>query len=343
MISQRDIDEWFLGYKTRVVKKRDSNLPIFPWGKKSSVKQGCGLVNLKAAAQKHPEVMVKIPKRMSKNSNGIKGIRSHLEYISRNGQITVETQSGEKLEGSKSIKEFIHEWGNLGIPERSQYREALNIVLSMPSGTPPNAVLNAARNFAAEQFEGHQYVFALHHESEREGEPGHPHVHLCVLMRDEFGQRMNPRKNDLFEWRVHFAEKLREEGVECAATRRQHRGKVIKPENSTLKAMRRRGKMGYVDKQEIEELLRAIKNNERPKHPFIKETMQTRGYIFEQYGLIARELYKMGHKSEAKIISQLAKEMIVQPLTTQAQAKYDAMSNYRQKYSQTLEVSDIER
>ena len=64
--------------------------------------------------------------------------------------------------------------------------------------------------------------------SEKEGEPEHPHVHLCVLMRDTYGQRLNPRKNDLFEWRVRFAEKLREEGVECAATKRQHRGKILK-------------------------------------------------------------------------------------------------------------------
>jgi hypothetical protein len=87
----------------------------------------------------------------------------------------------------------------------------------MPAGTPPQAVKDAAREFAAEQFQGHQYAFALHTDSERPDEPAHPHVHLCVLMRDEFGQRLNPRKNDLFEWRLRFAEKMREQGVPCAA------------------------------------------------------------------------------------------------------------------------------
>lgn len=64
----------------------------------------------------------------------------------------------------------------------------------MPAGTPPEAVKNAAREFAAEQFQGHQYAFALHTDSERPDEPAHPHVHLCVLIRDEYGQRLNPRK-----------------------------------------------------------------------------------------------------------------------------------------------------
>lgn len=43
--------------------------------------------------------------------------------------------------------------------------------------------------FAAEQFEKHEYAFALHHESERDGEPPHPHVqmhrHAATTSRSE--------------------------------------------------------------------------------------------------------------------------------------------------------------
>lgn len=61
-------------------------------------------------------------------------------------------------------------WQKSGIRENSDKREAINIVLSIPAGTSPQAVLNAARQFAAEQFEKHEYAFVLHHESERDGE-----------------------------------------------------------------------------------------------------------------------------------------------------------------------------
>ena len=141
-------------------------------------------------------------------------------------------------------------------------------------GNPPHerinqsalkAVLNAARNFAAEQFDGHKYAFGLHHESDKEGEPPHPHVHLCVLVRNQFGERLNPRKNDLFEWRVRFAEKLRDEGVLCAATKRVHRGRVQKAEKSILRAMRSRGKVPDRYRQQAEELIEAVRNSERQK------------------------------------------------------------------------------
>ena len=327
MSLNRKIDDWFLGFKTRSVKAKDSGVPLAKSKHRSKsgipLKPGSGLANLTAAAKKHPEVMVKIPKRLSQFSKGMQGVVNHLDYISRNGKITVETQSGEKLDGKKAVKSLTEDWKKLNIPENSKHREALNIVLSMPAGTPPEAVLNAARNFAAEQFRDHQYVFALHHESEKEDEPEHPHVHLCVLMRDAFGQRMNPRKNDLFEWRVRFAEKLREEGVECAATRRQHRGRTIKPENGLLRAMRQRGVAGNVHQQQAAELIKAMQNSDRTKHPYLQEAMKTRGYILSEYGLIAKELYKMGHKTEARIISQLAKDMAGQPFTTQAQRQYD--------------------
>ena len=56
---------------------------------------------------------------------------------------------------------------------------------------------------------------------------------------------------------------------------------------------------------------------------YIQKVMQTRGYILAEYGLIAKELYKMGHKNEARLISRLAKDMVGQPLSTKAQREYD--------------------
>ena len=130
-------------------------------------------------------------------------------------------------------------------------------------------------------------------------------------------------KNDLFEWRVRFAEKLREEGVLCAATKRQHRGKTLKPENSFVRSIRSRGDLPDRYKQQAEELIEAVKNSDRPKHPFLREAMQTRGLVLEEYGKIAKELYKMGNKTEARIISKLAKEVAGESFDTQAQRQYD--------------------
>jgi plasmid-related protein len=323
------IDDWFLGYKTRAVKSKDRGGLYLGNGRRPSkpLKSGSGLTNLKAAALKHPEVMVKIPRRLSSNSKGIAGVRGHLDYVSRNGKIQVETNDGERLNGKREVRDLVEDWKRLGIAEHTKHKEALNIVLSMPPGTPPQAVLDAARNFAAEQFEGHKYAFALHHESDKEGEPPHPHVHLCVLVRNQFGDRLNPRKNDLFEWRVRFAEKLREEGVQCAATRRQHRGITQKPEKGVFRAIKSRGQVPNRYRQQAEELIEAVKHNERPTHQSLKKIMHTRGLIVDEYGKIAKELYKMGHKTEARIISRLAKETAAQPRDTKAQQQFDTALN----------------
>jgi hypothetical protein len=341
----KSVDDWLLGHKTRAVRTQDSGGFLF--GRKKSpppLKPGYGLTNLRAAALKQPEVMVKITRRKSNAGNGLKGIRNHLDYISRNGEVEVENQDGEKLNGKKALRNQTKDWQKLGIPENGKRREALNIVLSMPAGTPPQAVKDAAREFAAEQFQGHQYTFALHTDSERPDEPAHPHVHLCVLMRDEFGQRLNPRKDDLFEWRLRFAEKMREQGVPCAATRRQHRGVTRKGENFVLHSMRKRGYAGNVHKEQAKTLIEAIKTGNRPAHIFLKEAVATRSEIVSEYAKIARELYKSGHKTEARLLSKFAKKVNETGFTTQAQAIFDkSVHDLYQSQSQNINVADIER
>ena len=332
MTLHRHIDNWFLGFTTRAVYAKKSTPPSvkLPTQRKG-IKAGFGLRNLTAAAKKHPEVMVKIPRRHSQNSKGLHGIRNHLDYISRNGEIPIETHSGEKLDNKERISSLLNDWKKLGIPEESRYREAINIVLSMPAGTSPEAVLNAARAFAEERFSDHQYAFALHHESDRAGEPPHPHVHLCVLIQNEYGERLNPRKNDLFEWRVHFAEKLRDEGVQCAATRRQHRGKTQKAEKSEIRAIRQRGVLPETVKRWQIELADALQNGREPHNPFQSQAEKTRQRISQEYAQIAKVLYQQGYKTEALLMSQLKKQLDAQPHETQAQQQYRQI---RQKMQQ---------
>ena len=322
MSIHRQIDDWFLGYATRAVRSKENPLPRMRGGRGKGLKTGFGLRNLVAAAKKHPEVMVKIPKRLSQNSKGLRGIRNHLDYVSRNGEVELETHTGEKLYGKKDVKRLLHQWQKSGIPEESRHREAINIVLSMPAGTPPEAVKNAAREFAAEQFPNNQYAFALHHEAEREGEPPHPHVHLCVLMQNDMGERLNPRKNDLFEWRVRFAEKLRDEGVQCAATKRPQRGKTQKAENSIVRAVKQRGVQPKRITQRNRQVAQAFRNRSEPAHPYLDKAARTRDTLADEYAQIARALYLEGYKIEAKLVGQLKKRLDTQDFTTQMQREY---------------------
>lgn len=72
--------------------------------------------------------------------------------------------------------------------------------------------------------------------------------------------------------------------------------------------------------------------------------MQTRGIIVKEYGLIAKELYQLGHKTEAKIMRKLAVEVSNAGFTTRAQTIFDKSTHdLNQKRSQNSNVPDIER
>ncbi|WP_343672891.1 relaxase/mobilization nuclease domain-containing protein [Paraburkholderia heleia] len=167
-----------------------------------------------------PEVMVKITNKAA-SAQGMGAVRRHLRYISRNGQVELEDQNGDRITGVDALRDLKKTWqfGGWGIPESSTRREVFNILLSMPPGTDRQAVRDAARDFAAQEFgDGRAYVFATHDDE------AHPHVHLSVQVRGPDGHRLNPRHKDLQRWRERFAEQLREHGVEANATPRRARG-----------------------------------------------------------------------------------------------------------------------
>ena len=91
-------------------------------------------------------------------------------------------------------------------------------MLSMPHGTSPIAVQQAARAFAKIELARHRYVMVLHDHQ------ANPHVHLSVRATGKDGSRLNPRKTDLHRWRETFAERLRELGIEAEASRQATRG-----------------------------------------------------------------------------------------------------------------------
>ncbi len=171
------------------------------------------------------QVMVKI----TGGGRGMTAIQAHMRYISRQGKeivggrgetLEMEDELGRKLKGKDAIKELAEDWRLAGtyINDDSRRKEAFNIILSMPEGTPPEAVLRAARRFAHETFDGHKFVFVLHTDTKS------PHVHLAVRAERCDGVRLNPRKADLQRWRERFASRLQEQGVNALATPARARG-----------------------------------------------------------------------------------------------------------------------
>lgn len=198
------------------------------------IRLSAGAVRMRISALVAPgatQVMVKV----TGGGRGMRAIAAHFRYISRLGKpevggkgmtLELEDDRGERLSGADDLKALERTWRVAGghIPETSRRREAFNIILSMPAGTPPGTVLDAARAFAKETFEGHKYVLALHDDT------CSPHVHLAVRAERMDGVRLNPRKDDLRQWRERFAARLQDRGINAVATRATVRGRTQAPQ-----------------------------------------------------------------------------------------------------------------
>ncbi len=178
---------------------------------------------LQAMVRRAPQVMVKLVRA----PKGMKGISNNLTYISRDGQLEIEDQDGQVIQGKEAVADLKDEWRDGGTPilADSTMRDAFHLVLSMPTRTDPLSVQRAARDFAQREFSGFQYAMVLHtYETDPDPHPSpHPHVHLTVKAAGLDGIRLNPRKPDLQRWREGFAEALREHGIEATTTSRIHR------------------------------------------------------------------------------------------------------------------------
>jgi len=170
--------------------------------------------------------MVKV---LSKDSNNLRSVARHLNYIGRGGRLELETDDGEHVQGRHAGQGLVEAWDlDLDQDRRDLELAACNgrapklvhkIMLSMPPGTSAKGVLAASRNFAREEFAlKHRYALVLHTD-----EP-HPHVHLVVKAMSEQGQRLNIRKATLRYWRQEFARHLRDQGIAANATECAVRG-----------------------------------------------------------------------------------------------------------------------
>lgn len=185
---------------------------------------------IRRTVTRSPEVIVKV----SGGARDMSGVHAHLGYVSRNGKLAIETDEGMTLRGRGAARELVTDW-QLELcnsqhrvrsgKSRKDTRAKLvhNIVLSMPLGTPPEKVLNAAREFARENFaQEYRYAMVLHTDQP------HPHVHLVVKCNHEFHprKRVYIRKNTLRQWRDHFARLMRDQGVAASATPRHARSQA---------------------------------------------------------------------------------------------------------------------
>lgn len=213
------------------------------------------VAHVRRTVDRTPEVMVKV---LSKGGQDAKAVRRHLDYLSRRGDLELETDDGERIAGKDAQKSLLEDWGldidegrrRSGLTPREDRRPPKlvhKLMFSMPAGTPADKVLQAVRNFAFEHFAlQHRYAMVLHTD-----EP-HPHVHMVVKAVSEQGNRLNIRKDTLRRWRAEFARHLRALGVPANATERAVRGENRTPKLDGIYRAMRRGESSHMTSRAVE-------------------------------------------------------------------------------------------
>jgi len=278
-----------------------------------------------------PEVMVKV---LVKDSNNLRSVARHLNYIGRHGGLQLETDDGDRLQGRDAGQRLVEDW-DLDLDENRR-GSALSagrgrapklvhkIMLSMPSGTPAKGVLEAARNFAREEFAlKHRYTLVLHTD-----EP-HPHVHLVVKAVSEAGKRLNIRKATLREWRAEFARHLREQKIPANATERAVRGETRTHKRDGIYRAALRGDSTH-ERARIESVASELLRGRSRVEPYKSKLIETRKQIESGWRATGEILAAQGEPDLAAQIRRFIHQM-ARPSTDREAIAAGLASRVRQR------------
>jgi hypothetical protein len=270
------------------------------------------LAHIARTARRVPEVMVKV----SGGGREAGAVQAHFAYIGRHGDLEIETDDGRTLMGEGAARELVEDWDldlaagpyrrgraldHHAAPRRP--KDVHNIVLSMPSSTPPKKLLAAAKAFAESQFGGrHRYAMALHTDQ------SNPHVHLVVKAKSEQGERLYIRKATLRGWREDFAKELRARGVAANATTRAVRGQTKTAKTTAIHRAAMRGESTFMEK-----LAREVGNEIRIgklKRESGSETLKaTRAIVVREWDRTAKRLESQGERLLAADVRSFVKNL----------------------------------
>lgn len=265
---------------------------------------------IRLTVNRAPEAVVKV---LPHASNDLKAVGRHLDYIGRQGHLSLEGDDGEQLQG-RIGKALLEDWslkiddvrrnGNLAsLRSRKAPKLVHKLMFSMPPGTPPQKVLAAVRNFAREEFYGqHRYALVLHTDE------SHPHVHLVLKAVSEQGVRLNIKKATLRHWRSQFASHLRTLGVAANATERAVRGEGRSARKDGIYRSGLRGESTYLHGKTA--TLSAVMHESNVRAEEGTEALtETRRQVVRGWTEIARRLIHDGERALALDIQKFVQAM----------------------------------
>lgn len=163
-----------------------------------------------------------VPEAVTLAGKGVRtaaGVRKHLGYISRYGELPLWDEAGLRRQGRQDVADLTRDWAcaeRLDSLRRAGGVMARPLTLTAPPGSDPMAVRQATAAFLRANYR-FDYVYAFHTDRP------HPHAHVLFRSLAPDGARLIWSPEDLQRDRGRFAAFLRAHGIEVQATPRRLR------------------------------------------------------------------------------------------------------------------------
>jgi hypothetical protein len=218
--------------------------------------------------------------KVASYAHGMGRVQGMVDYISRQGKLELETESGERILDREQGKALISNWSR-DFDNSARSRDAVHMVFSMPQDSKVEALRASVRTVGARAFPDCEWVFGIHEDK------SHPHAHMVVKMRGrEKDKKLRLNKPELYKLREIFAEAAREQGVRLAASPRAARGVGRKADRQAVYRLRQKGIIPDIDKQTARELLSELNRGfvrERPWEKAMRERNERERRTYLEY------------------------------------------------------------
>lgn len=171
--------------------------------------------------------------KITGSSKNLDVFKRHIEYITRDYELPLYDNDGNKYEGKDEIKDYIDLYNHDGaIPEfekinGKERREVMNFVFSMKehNSTPADKLMEAVIKSVKEKYPNNPACFSFH------GDTDNPHIHCDLRIQDINGHRIDFKHKDRYDLRRDYAKNLRDLGIEAYATSRNVKYDLDKNKN----------------------------------------------------------------------------------------------------------------
>ena len=156
----------------------------------------------------------RIRMQVSLPGHGVSGVQNKLDQLTQKGA-EVHTETGVRIGNVADTAKLAKSWKR---HMRSHGgRDVMHEVISARASENEDSFKAAVRETLAKQFADHKYVFAVHTDKAENGR-GHIHAHVLVAVKSQSGERLDPNKDELLNYRRTWASFAQKHGMRIVAT-----------------------------------------------------------------------------------------------------------------------------